>query len=120
MGFLQRINSKFLVIALSVIALVYFVVFPLAVLLYDSVLVDGSYTLANYREVYSQDVNWRALANTVELSLIVMVASVIITFPLAKGLPHAFGCQLYDSAVCGRYCLGTAFKPERGLFERHF
>lgn len=83
MGFLQRINSKFLVIALSVIALVYFVVFPLAVLLYDSVLVDGSYTLANYREVYSQDVNWRALANTVELSLIVMVASVIITFPLA-------------------------------------
>ncbi len=83
MGFLQRINSKFLVISLSVLLLLYFVVFPLAVLLYDSVLVDGAFTLDNYREVYSQDVNWRALANTVELSLIVMVASVIITFPLA-------------------------------------
>ena len=46
-------------------------------------LVDGAFTLENYREVYSKDVNWRALANTVELSLIVMVASVIITFPLA-------------------------------------
>ena len=83
MGFLQRINSKFIVISLSVLLLLYFVVFPLGVLLYDSILVDGSFTLANYREVYSQDVNWRALANTVELSLIVMVASVIITFPLA-------------------------------------
>ena len=78
MGFLQRINSKFIVISLSVLLLLYFVVFPLGVLLYDSILVDGSFTLANY-----QDVNWRALANTVELSLIVMVASVIITFPLA-------------------------------------
>ena len=83
MGFLQRINSKFLVISLSVLLLLYFVVFPLAILLYDSVLVDGAFTLENYREVYSKDVNWRALANTVELSLIVMVASVIITFPLA-------------------------------------
>lgn len=83
MGFLQRINSKFLVISLSVLLLLYFVVFPLGVLLYDSILVDGSFTLDNYRKVYSQDVNWRALANTVELSLIVMVASVIITFPLA-------------------------------------
>ena len=83
MGFLQRINSKFIVISLSVLLLLYFVVFPLGVLLYDSILVDGTFTLANYREVYSQDVNWRALANTVELSLIVMVASVIITFPLA-------------------------------------
>lgn len=83
MGFLQRINSKFIVISLSVVLLLYFVVFPLAILLYDSVLVDGAFTLENYREVYSQDVNWRALANTVELSLIVMVASVIITFPLA-------------------------------------
>lgn len=83
MGFLQRINSKVLVISLSVVLLLYFVVFPLAILLYDSVMVDGAFTLENYREVYSQDVNWRALANTVELSLIVMVASVIITFPLA-------------------------------------
>ena len=69
MGFLQRINSKFLVISLSVLLLLYFVVFPLAILLYDSVLVDGAFTLENYREVYSKDVNWRALANTVELSL---------------------------------------------------
>ena len=62
MGFLQRINSKFLVISLSVLLLLYFVVFPLAILLYDSVLVDGAFTLENYREVYSKDVNWRALA----------------------------------------------------------
>ena len=79
----SRINSKFLVIAISVILLIYFVVFPMGILLLDSVYVDGVFQLENYRTVYSTLVNWRALTNTVQLSLMVMIASVIITFPLA-------------------------------------
>ena len=107
MGFLQRINSKFIVISLSVLLLLYFVVFPLGVLLYDSILVDGSFTLANYREVYSQDVNWRALANTVELSLLVMVASVIITFPLAwlVGRTDMPGKKTYRTLLVASYMI---------------
>ena len=83
MGSLPRLNSKFIVIAISVLFLLYFVVFPMTVLLYDSVVVDGSINFANYADVYSKNVNWRALSNTVQLSLFVMVASIIITFPLA-------------------------------------
>lgn len=82
-GVTSRINSKFLVIAISVILLVYFVVFPMGILLFDSVYLDGKFQLENYRTVYSTLVNWKALTNTVQLSLMVMVASVIITFPLA-------------------------------------
>ena len=83
MGSLPRFNSKFIVIAVSVILLLYFVVFPMGILLYDSIMVNGAINFGNYADVYSQDVNWRALSNTVQLSLLVMVASVIITFPLA-------------------------------------
>ncbi|MBQ9763078.1 MAG: iron ABC transporter permease [Phascolarctobacterium sp.] len=80
---LSRINSKFIVISLSVLLLLYFVIFPMGVLLYDSVVLGTSINFDNYREVYSQDVNWRALTNTINLSLLVMFASVLITFPLA-------------------------------------
>jgi len=44
---------------------------------------NGLRSLSNYKEVYSKDVNWNALINTVKVSLLVMVASVVITFPLA-------------------------------------
>ena len=81
MGSLPRFNSKFIVIAVSVILLLYFVVFPMGILLYDSIMVNGAINFGNYADVYSQDVNWRALSNTVQLSLLVMVASAIITFP---------------------------------------
>ena len=80
---LSRINSKTIVISLSVLLLLYFVIFPMGILLFDSIVKDGAINLENYRNVYSADVNWKALTNTVELSLLVMIASVIITFPLA-------------------------------------
>jgi iron(III) transport system permease protein len=80
---LSRINSKTIVISLSVLLLLYFVIFPMGILLFDSVVKDGAINFENYRNVYSADVNWKALTNTVELSLMVMIASVIITFPLA-------------------------------------
>ena len=79
----SRINSKTIVISLSVLLLLYFVIFPMGILLFDSIVKDGAINLENYRNVYSADVNWKALTNTVELSLMVMIASVIITFPLA-------------------------------------
>ena len=76
-------DSKFIVIALSVLVLLYFIVFPMLVLIYDSFVTNGAIDFSNYRQVYSKDVNWRALTNTVRVSLLVMVVSVIITFPLA-------------------------------------
>ena len=72
MGSLPRFNSKFIVIAVSVILLLYFVVFPMGILLYDSIMVNGAINFGNYADVYSQDVNWRALSNTVQLSLLVL------------------------------------------------
>lgn len=102
-----RINSKFLVIAFSVLMLIYFVIFPMGVLLYDSIIYNGSINFENYRNVYSQDVNWRALTNTINLSLLVMVASVIITFPLAwlVGRTDMPGKKAYRTLLVSSYMI---------------
>ena len=80
---LPRLDSKFIVIAISVLLLLYFIVMPLLVLIYDSLFINGVFDISNYKDVYGKKVNWKALTNTIQLSLIVMVASVIVTFPLA-------------------------------------
>ncbi|MCI2099341.1 MAG: iron ABC transporter permease [Succiniclasticum sp.] len=80
---MPRLDSKFIVIAISVLLLMYFIVFPLLVLIYDSFFVDGVLDISNYREVYGKAVNWKSLTNTVQLAFIVMIASVLVTFPMA-------------------------------------
>ena len=107
MGLSSKINSKFLVISISVLLLVYFVVFPMGVLLIDSVYKDGGFQFSNYRQVYSTMVNWRALTNTVQLSLMVMVASVIITFPLAwlVGRTNLPGKKTYRTLLVASYMI---------------
>ncbi|HBN73791.1 MAG TPA: iron ABC transporter permease [Sutterella sp.] len=102
-----RLNSKTIVISFAVLLLVYFVILPMGVLLIDSVWKDGTINLGNYREVYSLDVNWRALTNTVELSLLVMVASVIITFPLAwlVGRTDLPGKKFYRTILISSYMI---------------
>ncbi len=104
---LPRIDSKFLVIALSVITLLYFVVFPMAVLIYDSFVIEGAFNFSNYKEVYSQNVNWRALTTTVQLSIIVMIASVIVTFPLAwlVGRTDLPGKKTYRTLLVASYMI---------------
>lgn len=80
---MPRLDSKFMVIALSVLILLYFIVLPLAVLIIDSVVVDGHLDVSSYLTVYGQAVNMRALTNTAKISVLVMILSVLITFPLA-------------------------------------
>ena len=49
---MPRLDSKFMVIALSVLILLYFIVLPLAVLIIDSVVVDGHLDVSSYLTVY--------------------------------------------------------------------
>ena len=102
-----RLNSKTIVIGIAVLLLVYFVILPMGILLFDSVWKDGTVNLSNYREVYSLDVNWRALTNTVELSLLVMAASVVITFPLAwlVGRTDLPGKKFYRTILISSYMI---------------
>lgn len=79
----------------------------MGILLYDSIMLDGAINLENYRNVYSQDVNWRALTNTIELSLGVMIVSVLITFPLAwlVGRTDMPGKKIYRTLLVSSYMI---------------
>lgn len=113
---LPRLDSKFIVIGISVILLLYFIVFPMLVLIYDSLYVDGRLDLSNYRDVYGQEVNWRALTNTLKLSLGVMVASVIITFPLAwlVGRTDLPGKKFYRTVLVASYMIPPMWAQSPG------
>jgi len=106
-GLFSRINSKVLVISISVLLLVYFIVFPMGILVFDSIYQQGHFNFSNYKLVYSTIVNWKALTNTVELSLMVMVASVIITFPLAwlVGRTNLPGKKTYRTLLVASYMI---------------
>ncbi|HIU64153.1 MAG TPA: iron ABC transporter permease [Candidatus Avacidaminococcus intestinavium] len=107
MGLLGRINSKVIVIFISVLLLIYFVVFPMGVLVFDSLYQNGHINFSNYKTVYSTSVNWRALTNTIQLSLLVMVASVIVTFPLAwlVGRTDLPGKRTYRTLLVASYMI---------------
>ena len=107
MGLISRINSKLLVILISVLLLLYFVLFPMGVLVFVSIYQNGHFNFNNYQVVYSTAVNWRALTNTVQLSLMVMVASVIITFPLAwlVGRTDLPGKKTYRTLLVASYMI---------------
>ena len=45
---LPRLDSKFIAITLSVLVLLYFIVFPMLVLVYDSFVTNSSLDFSNY------------------------------------------------------------------------
>ena len=117
---MPRLDSKFMVIALSVLILLYFIVLPLAVLIIDSVVVDGHLDVSSYLTVYGQAVNMRALTNTAKISILVMILSVLINLSLGlayrpngfagtKKVPNHPCCQLYDFPLMLGPLLGRSF-----------
>ena len=80
---LPLFDSKFAVISLCVVLLLVFTALPMLYLVLSSFMPGGSVDFSNYKDVFSRGVNWRALTNTLEVSVLTMVYSVILTFPLA-------------------------------------
>lgn len=76
-------------------------------LIYSSFLIDGALDFATYKEVYSKNVNWRALINTLQLSVSVMVLSVILTFPLAwlVGRTNLPGKRFFRTTLVATYMI---------------
>lgn len=104
---LPRFDSKFIVISTSVLLLLFFIVLPMVYLVYSSFFIDGKIDFATYQEVYSKDVNWRALINTLQLSVCVMVLSVILTFPLAwlVGRTNLPGKRFFRTTLVATYMI---------------
>lgn len=86
-GWLPSNPWAVLLFAVCIVALLCFVALPLAGTLWQSFrAVDGSYTLANYGAFFTSRRLYQAGINTVLVSTLAAIASVLIATPLAFGV----------------------------------
>ena len=78
-----NIDIKWIVILIVVAFLVIFEVIPLSYLLIRSLFPKGSFSLESFKRVYTYDLNWTALINTLVISGLTTLFGVILAFPLA-------------------------------------
>ena len=100
-------DNKFLIISLSVLMLLLFVVFPMINLILNSFTSGSGLDFSHYKSVYSRAVNWRALINTLRLSVLVMICSLIVTFPLAwlVGRTNLPGKGIFRTTLVATYMI---------------
>ena len=76
-----NIDIKWIVILVVVAFLVIFEVIPLSYLLIRSLFPKGSFSLESFKRVYTYDLNWTALINTLVISGLTTLFGVILAFP---------------------------------------
>lgn len=78
-----RLDAKGAAIAIAVALLLVFGIFPIILLVIDSFVVDGHFSLGNFGAVYGNKSNLSAVLNTVKAAGLTMVVGTLISFPLA-------------------------------------
>ncbi|MCI5997966.1 MAG: iron ABC transporter permease [Peptoniphilaceae bacterium] len=100
-----RIDIKW-VIMLSIVALLlFFEVFPLLYLFVKSVFPEGSFTLDAFKRVYSYDVNFIAIKNTLVTAVATTIFGMLIAFPLAflVGRTNLYGKKIFRTMFVVTY-----------------
>ena len=100
-----NIDIKWIVILIVVAFLVIFEVIPLSYLLIRSLFPKGSFSLESFKRVYTYDLNWTALINTVIISGLTTLFGVILAFPLAflVGRTDMYGKKFFRTLFVTTY-----------------
>ena len=100
-----NIDIKWIVILVVVAFLVIFEVIPLSYLLIRSLFPKGSFSLESFKRVYTYDLNWTALINTVIISGLTTLFGVILAFPLAflVGRTDMYGKKFFRTLFVTTY-----------------
>ena len=100
-----NIDIKWIVILVVVAFLVIFEVIPLSYLLIRSLFPKGSFSLDSFKRVYTYDLNWTALINTVVISGLTTLFGVILAFPLAflVGRTDMYGKKFFRTLFVTTY-----------------
>ena len=100
-----NIDIKWIVILIVVAFLVIFEVIPLSYLLIRSLFPKGSFSLESFKRVYTYDLNWTALINTLVISGLTTLFGVILAFPLAflVGRTDMYGKKFFRSLFVTTY-----------------
>ncbi len=100
-----NIDIKWIVILVVVAFLVIFEVIPLSYLLIRSLFPKESFSLDSFKRVYTYDLNWTALINTVVISGLTTLFGVILAFPLAflVGRTDMYGKKFFRTLFVTTY-----------------
>ena len=100
-----NIDIKWIVILIVVAFLVIFEVIPLSYLLIRSLFPKGSFSLESFKRVYTYDLNWTALINTLVISGLTTLFGVILAFPLAflVGRTDMYGKKFFRTLFVTTY-----------------
>lgn len=100
-----NIDIKWIVILVVVAFLVIFEVIPLSYLLIRSLFPKESFSLDSFKRVYTYDLNWTALINTVVISGLTTIFGVILAFPLAflVGRTDMYGKKFFRTLFVTTY-----------------
>ena len=100
-----NIDIKWIVILIVVAFLVIFEVIPLSYLLIRSLFPKGSFSLESFNRVYTYDLNWTALINTLVISGLTTLFGVILAFPLAflVGRTDMYGKKFFRTLFVTTY-----------------
>ncbi len=92
-------DIKWLMIGLIVAFMAVFQVFPLLYLLFRSFFSTGSFSLEAFERIYTYELNWVALQNTLIAATSAMVLGTVIAFPLAwlVGRTNMYGRKFFRS-----------------------
>lgn len=100
-----NVDIKWIVILIVVAFLVIFEVIPLSYLLIRSLFPKGSFSLESFKRVYTYDLNWTALINTLVISGLTTLFGVILAFPLAflVGRTDMYGKKFFRTLFVTTY-----------------
>lgn len=94
-----RFDIKWLLIIVIVAFLVIFQICPLLYMLIKAFFPEGTFSLTTFERLYSYDMNWGALTNTLIASALTMVFGTLLAFPLAwlVGRTNMYGKKFFRS-----------------------
>lgn len=93
------LDPKWLIILAIVLFMVVFEVLPLAYLVVKSFFPEDTFSLATYAKLYTYEMNWNALTNTLIAAFATMIFGTLLAFPLAwlVGRTNLYGKKFFRS-----------------------
>ena len=92
-------DVKWLIIIAIVAFLLVFQVFPLIYMLYKAFFPESTFSLSTFTRLYTYEMNWGALCNTLIAAAATMVLGTLLAFPLAwlVGRTNMYGKKFFRS-----------------------
>ena len=94
-----RFDPKWVIILAIVAFMLIFQVFPLLYLVFKAFFPEGSFSLSTFERIYTYEMNWGALTNTLIAATMTMIFGTLLAFPLAwlVGRTNLYGKKFFRS-----------------------